>query len=762
MATDEEFFEPELNEAPQPIGAVISAAAGRLRAAVAGRGYWVSGVFLPWYLWSIVFYPVLTLWWLAFSISIMLVGAAVLWPRSVLFWLPPCLLLFNTVYWWLPWPSIKLSYIAPAAVCLAAVIRPGWKRVEPPDRRLVSFDFVIVFLCLLVAALLGLASRFAWTEPAAWYELKLQLRQIPLLHERERYIPLRLVWVWCLSLPTYWVIARTIRGIKDVHTVFWSLQWATLPVAIFGIYSYMTRAYMVSHYVFEQRINATLSSPAVLADMFTVIFILGIYLWRKSASRRARCCLTGLLGVQLVAIMLSGCRTNVLLLGVFGFVWLCVQFLKGLKRRRSLVTTGAVVVSIVGIAIGLLFLPDRVHKRISRIPVIERLVNWEKGITRGRKLKDTFLAGRANHWVCAANMIRETPLWGIGCGFFEQRYVKYRKRSDYFQYARTHSLLLRVCTEGGFVTLAAFVVFLAATCWRLLYSFRKRARRKEPEWSGCLRALAVVFAAIFLSSLVSDIFFENTESVMFLALTAGCAACAYQRIGRLAGQHFLPLRRRLLLPAEEYVYVWMGNIGWGYLGRIRPRSVGKVIVLLVLAFLVWNGVTRAGALRRLEFKRGALQHGFFARVPGSTEPEWRSMGKRAMTGIVVRDPVFSISYRALNDRMALHDQKVRLYIDGTHAATLRLNKTEEQTLYCDVTDLYGKKIAIDLQADRVFVPRVEHWFADSHAYGAVITLPKWLRGKPADLFAKTKGDWCIRWSANPEFYLEQGYTNVVK
>ncbi len=733
-----------------------------LGTALGGKGRLLAAVFLPWYLWALTFYPNVILWWPAVALSLMLVSICLLWPRSVLYWLPPCIFLFNTVYFWLPWPSVKLAYIAPSAMCLAVAIRQPWKRDEQGAAPLLSLDFHLFFVCLLAAAFLGVVSQLAPYEPAAWHELKMQLRRAPLANEDELFIPFRYVWIWCLGLSTYYIAARLLRGKKDIHTLFWSMQWSSLAVSVFGIYSYITRSFMVDHYLFERRINSTLSSPAVLADILTVTFILGLYLVRESRSWIARATLSALMVLQLVTIVLSGCRVNAIILALFGVVWLCVHVFRNRRRRWITLATLCALLVAAGLAMRWINFSPEIRARLTHVPVVERLLFWKTSLGHGGTLKGTLLDGRYGHWKCALNMVEESPLWGVGCGLFEQRYAEYRGQSDLFQRARTHNMLLRVCAEAGIVTLLAFLIFLAATGRRLCRGFSARAKTETPEWAGCLQTLTVVFSALLLSSMASDILFVREECIMFVALLAGCATYAYRRLPEPDEDDWMRVRSKWK-KLEHRMRRRMRQMGWGYLGEVRLRSVLMLVGIAILLFLVHAGLGKAYLQRQRKLKRCVLSYGFHSRAPGSKRKRgWRSISKRAMNGMVVREPVLHFGYRALNERMAVRGHKLRLYIAGHLTATLNLNSVEERKLYCDVSGLKGKWVSIEWEADRAYVPWREHWFADPHAYGAVITKPQWACNEPSELIASTEGTWSIRWTAHPEFYAEQGYTNAIQ
>ena len=62
------------------------------------RGYFIPGIFLPWYIWSLLFYPEMVLWWLVTALSFMLVSISFIRPRSILYWIIPCIFLFNNIH----------------------------------------------------------------------------------------------------------------------------------------------------------------------------------------------------------------------------------------------------------------------------------------------------------------------------------------------------------------------------------------------------------------------------------------------------------------------------------------------------------------------------------------------------------------------------------------------------------------------------------------------------------------------------------------
>jgi len=717
--------------------------------AVRGKAIFLSCLFLPWYVWSIAFYPHPLLWWLATAASLLLLTATMLHPRSALYWIAPCLLLFNTLYFWLPWPGIKMSYIASAAVCFGVLANVLIKGKEKNHERFVSFEFKIFLVCLISSGVIGILTFFDWRESASWYELAQQLRIIPILSEKEKYVPLRYVWVWLLAVSVYSILRRLVRKLKDIHSIFWSLQFTSIIITAFGLYSYITRQYMVSHYIYERRINGTLSSPAVLADTFMVIFVMGIYLLKVSRSQTARLFLVVALTAQLITIFLSGCRTNFILIAVYLLI-LGILYIRRFIRKTKWYICASVIIFFVMIVFGGLHVTGRISQtKISRLPVIKRIMEWNKEYKFKKTLKKTFLKGRFGHWTAAGKMIKYNPMWGVGSGLFEQKYKSYHAAKDFFWYARAHCVPLRICAEGGFVTFIAFLALLILGVIRLSYGFTRRAMRKEPEWSKLTRTMATIFLMIFISSIFTDIFYENSESIMFLSILFVCGACGHKHTGRLLRQHFIFFKRKVN-NIEDKLNMFFVGFGWEYLGFISIKSILKVIIILLLAFIIFLGVSNASIKRQKLFYNGKLSYGFL----NIYKKQWYIIGRRAMTGFIANDSIFSFSYKSFNTKMAQLGQYLEISINDVLVGKLPLDSVFERIIYCDISGFSGNKIKIDFKVNRIYIPLKEKWFINSHKYGALITKPKQIRGDLETIHKDVQGSKKIKWIADSDFHRE--------
>jgi len=338
-------------------------------------------------------------------------------------------------------------------------------------------------------------------------------------------------------------------------------------------------------------------------------------------------------------------------------------------------------------------------------------------------------------------------MWGIGGGQFEQKYKTYHGKGDLFWYARAHCIPLRICAEGGFVTLTAFFILLVLVIIRLSYGFTRRARRKEPEWSRLTRTMAVIFFMIILSSLFTDIFYENSESIMFLSVLSVCGACGHKHTGRLLRQHFLFLKRRGNY-YESVLNMFFDRIGWEYLGFIKIKSIIKLLVIIVLAYIIYLGVSNANSKRNELFSNGKNYYGFLNHY----KKRWYIIDSHATAGFIAKSPAFSFSYKAFNAKMSQLDQYLELYINGVLNGRITLDSIYEKIIYCDISSFSGNKVKIDFKVNRTFIPLEEKWFIDSHEHGAVITKPAQQTGDLATIREKVKNDKRARWMTNPDFH----------
>lgn len=713
---------------------------------LAARWYLLMLLLLPVYLGALLRTPQVLLWSIAAAAACAGCAAAIRWPRSVLWWLPPCVSLFNTPAHWLPWPYVKIAYIAPVAACAALLCR---RPARVRQRAGVHGTFIVLLACCACSVVLGVVTNMIWHEPATWQELRRALQLVPLLEDRDMFVGLRYGYVWLVGLAAYLAVAVVVTTPPDLRVMVRSLHVCALPMAAFALYSYATSSYMVSYYVYERRVNATCSTPAVLADITTVLAVLAMQQLLRAQRWYERLLLCGVLVLEMMIITLTGCRLNLVLLALVliigGVAWLAWA----LATRPRMAVKAMLAVACVGLVVS-----SGVAWRwqaVRQLPVLRRLQEWKVAL-RTKQYRGLLLPGRLDHWECAVKMMKAAPLWGLGAGQFEANYLRFRTGHDMFDYARAHNVYLRMGAEGGSVCVVALLVALGWAAWRAAAFWHVDVRRAVPEWSWYGRAFSVGLLLLAVTAMSSDVAVENLEMVVFWAMLAGgVRACAWRcsravvREPGVWGQHWARAERR--------VWRWCEHAGWKRARHLRLGTLVLACVLMLIMLLLVPGVRAAHARAAARQRAGRVYYGFTyleRTVPSNVR--WYTMARHALALLPASQPLLMIHYRALNERMAQREQTLTVYVNGIFMAGVLLNSAQQRTLYCDISALRDQPLTIALRVPRAWMPWREGWGARYQPCGAVVSYPQLLAQEPSNVYGTVSAIWSTNATAYGEFY----------
>jgi hypothetical protein len=717
-------------------------------------------LFLPWYVGALAFYPQPWLWWCAISVALVLTATGILWPRATVWWLPWCCMVLPLAGRLLPWPHIKFTYVGAASLCAAYALRHWWHAKRMPVR--CGPLTVYVLFCCGWAVVLGVVARWLANEPAAVHDFLQELLLAPLIGEHEAYPGLRHAWMWALACASVPALRSVLRTRRDLTGLLWSMQAATVVVLAIGIYSYRTGTLMVDYYIYDRRISATFGSPAVLADIMTAALLCGVYLLAVSRRWLARGALLLLVAGQLTCIVLSGCRMNIMVLALSAAAWCCWHVRQlwraggWVRVRRRLKTLAIVTAAVALLIVGVTAVMS--PARILEIPGIRRWGDWRGSLRSPQRLRGTVLVGRWDHWSCALNMLGRAPLWGIGVGLFESNYLLYRAGGDLFQQARAHNVFLRVAAEGGVMTLSAVLIVIVAGVRVLRRTWSPVYAAPADVWARMARAFSIVLLALGITALASDVLFENSEAICFLVMIVAGTQTACVRCGvavqarqdwRVQAHAFdAAVRRRL----TQY--------GWGVAARLHARRWLRGLLALLTLAAAAAGWGPARVRCQSALQRGTLAYGFQPLTQaGLGGARWNSVGTHAMIMVNPQRPLMVLQCRAVHSRAAQANQSVTLYLNGEVLAMVPLRGTDLTTVYCDCTGVRGQWMALAVRAQHAFVPLREGWYRHPFASSVMLTKPGWLNNEPSNTIATAAGIWNVRWSAYPDWYRAQGYTN---
>jgi O-antigen ligase len=127
--------------------------------------------------------------------------------------------------------------------------------------------------------------------------------------------------------------------------------------------------------------------------------------------------------------------------------------------------------------------------------------------------------GRLSMWRSARDIIREHPMFGVGCQDLLALYRRYRYPDWTFESGHFHNNFIQITVMTGFVGLVAFLFWLAAAGRELVRGMRSA---HTPEDRGIAAGAAAIFAALLVSGLF-DYTFGDAEVVYHTFLGLGLA-----------------------------------------------------------------------------------------------------------------------------------------------------------------------------------------------------------------------------------------------
>jgi O-antigen ligase len=127
--------------------------------------------------------------------------------------------------------------------------------------------------------------------------------------------------------------------------------------------------------------------------------------------------------------------------------------------------------------------------------------------------------GRLSMWRSARDIIREHPMFGVGCQDLLSLYRRYRYPDWTFESGHFHNNFIQITVMTGMVGLVAFLFWLAAATRELARGMRSA---KTPEDRGIAAGAAAIFAALLVSGMF-DYTFGDAEVVYHTFLGLGLA-----------------------------------------------------------------------------------------------------------------------------------------------------------------------------------------------------------------------------------------------
>ena len=147
-------------------------------------------------------------------------------------------------------------------------------------------------------------------------------------------------------------------------------------------------------------------------------------------------------------------------------------------------------------------------------------------------------SGRSDLIGGGVELFAKRPLQGYGSGSFGRAYRLERKGNQQQAVSASHTMPVTVAAEQGLIGLAAYLAVLATALWALFgdaawRAARERAppastarRRPELSYRAARAALAAMFVALLVHTMVYAAFLEDPFTWVILAAGVSLAPCA--------------------------------------------------------------------------------------------------------------------------------------------------------------------------------------------------------------------------------------------
>jgi putative inorganic carbon (HCO3(-)) transporter len=287
-------------------------------------------------------------------------------------------------------------------------------------------------------------------------------------------------------------VLTSVEDISDLESVLRAFRLVTLLLALVVVFQLVSR---ISLWREQFRFNATLMDQNILARYL----VMGLFAWLLEARvgtgyRRTRRQLVAVV-IILVAVLLTGSRSNLLGMGIM----LVVLVFWGPRwlRRHVRFLSGVLVVCAMGVGVISSTLLNRYASIGAGVQALgRRLYLIEAGIT----------------------MFLSSPLRGVGVGGFQtgiSSQFGVLALSGSGITTLSHTAIITTLAEGGLIGLTITVMFLSGI--RERFSRLKRTVT-HPRTLALLYTIVIGISVVFISAQTEGKFYEETYLWVFWAL----------------------------------------------------------------------------------------------------------------------------------------------------------------------------------------------------------------------------------------------------
>jgi O-antigen ligase len=316
--------------------------------------------------------------------------------------------------------------------------------------------------------------------------------------------------IYFKALVVFALLAGVVDSLPRLKTLAWTLSLLAAPLSLAAIKNYVSgggRAEALTEGL--DRImgyNGSLTAnPNDLALMLNLILPLSIALFLSTRRLVPRLLLVGLIALDGIAIVASFSRAGFLVLGMTGFLYLCILFRRRLHGLALLVIAGAMMAAAM--------LPSSYLERLSTITNIQA----DKTNSAQTRYRD---------YLTAAGYVVEHPLMGAGIGMDILALNEARGET----WTKVHDVYLEYAVDLGVPGVVLFLLLLRAIMRDLGRARRQAATEPDGfELHALLEGVSVSLAGFMLAALFYPDAYQFYFYYMAGLAVAGIAITARRR-----------------------------------------------------------------------------------------------------------------------------------------------------------------------------------------------------------------------------------------
>jgi O-antigen ligase len=306
-----------------------------------------------------------------------------------------------------------------------------------------------------------------------------------------------------------WILHEEIKTGEDLKTV---LKW--LYLGILGVALAALGYYFFGELTYDERLKAFYLSPNHLAMHLAPGIIIGIYFIKEIILHSNRNISLVKSRRMMSQLAYASSRYKLIFFAISLFiVVVCFYFTYSYAAWLAVVSS-LIIVAIVK------------NKKISKSVILVSLIillsifisqwNTEKFANLKDFTRSSF-ESRIMIWKSAGKILDDNPLWGIGPGNFQEKYLEYQQHfPPYLEWAvpQPHNLYLAFWLQAGLLGLAGFLILIIKWLQGLLTCVKKQKSSKVAA------VLLGIMLYILIHGLADTPYWKNDLAMIFWIIFA--------------------------------------------------------------------------------------------------------------------------------------------------------------------------------------------------------------------------------------------------